>query len=591
MIEDQLLTEFVANLRADADDRLGEIEPGTPLAEHVALAEVMLGYLEEAGSVASHDLCPHEDASGRSRSRVIAYFLPDESSRLELFTAYRRPDNSAAELPRSDAVRIGIAAARFFEHAAKGGLTRFAGSALADAAARRIAVELPRIEDVRVHVLTDAVVRGSDVPPIQVHGRRVEFEVWDAERLRRAAAEGVTREHIDIDFVEMLGRPLACLEMRPPPCEYQTFLAILPGDLIFALYERYGARLFEFNVRSFLQAKGAVNKGIRRTIAEEPDRFLAYNNGITATADEIEAGSWHGETVIRRVRGLQIVNGAQTTASVHRARKIDRMDVSQVAVAMKLTRVTADRLSEFVPLISRYANTQNVIQVADLSANSDFHIELERLSEQLWCPGERTHWLYERTRGAYQVARARFGSTAAKRREFDAVCPKSNVFSKTDLAKLLMCWWERPQTVSRGAQKNFIIFMSELPDRFQREWKPDAAFYREAVSLAIIFRAAQTAVRSTGLGSYGANVVAFMMARLASDFGGQFDLDTVWRAQRASDEIQALFVSWARPLHEALLAGAGTRNVTEWCKRDDAWEHVRMVNLPGPRSRLPELFD
>ncbi|KAA2213194.1 AIPR family protein [Teichococcus oryzae] len=591
MFEDQLLAEFLSNLRTETDDRLGEIEPGTPLAEHVALAEVMLGYLEEAGSVASHDLCPHEDASGRSRCRVAAYSLPDESSRLEIFTAYRRPDDREATLPRSETVRIGAAAARFFEHAARGDLTRFAGSALADAAARRIAAELPRIEDVRVHVLTDAVVRGADIPPMEVHGRRVEFEVWDAERLKRAAAEGVTRERIEIDFVEMLGRPLACLEMRPPPREYQTFLAILPGDLVFALYERYGARLFEFNVRSFLQAKGGVNKGIRRTIAEESGRFLAYNNGITATADEIDAGSWHGETVIRRVRGLQIVNGAQTTASIHRAKKVDRMDVSQVAVAMKLTRVEAGRLSEFVPLISRYANTQNVIQVADLSANSDFHIELERLSEQLWCPGERTRWFYERTRGAYQVARARFGSTAAKRREFDAVCPKGNVFSKTDLAKFLMCWWERPQTVSRGAQKNFSIFMSELPDKFQRGWKPDPAFYREAVSLAILFRSAQSAVRAAELGSYGANVVAFMVARLAADFGGQFDLDAVWRAQHASSEIQALFASWARPLHEALLSGAGTRNVTEWCKRDDAWEQVRVVDLPEPSSRLPELFD
>ncbi|MEJ1979016.1 MAG: AIPR family protein [Acetobacteraceae bacterium] len=152
-----------------------------------------------------------------------------------------------------------------------------------------------------------------------------------------------------------------------------------------------------------------MNKGIRETIRDEPDRFLAYNNGLAATADEIEVGTFAGETVITRVRGLQIVNGGQTLASIHRARKVDKMDIGKVAVAMKLTRVEPTRLAEFVPLIAKYANTQNVIQVADLSANSEFHISMEQLSERTWCPGEEARWFYERARGGYQAALTRLG--------------------------------------------------------------------------------------------------------------------------------------------------------------------------------------
>ena len=73
-----------------------------------------------------------------------------------------------------------------------------------------------------------------------------------------------------------------------------------------------------------------MNKGIRDTLRDEPGRFLAYNNGLAATADEIEVGTWAGETVIHRIRGLQVVNGGQTLASIHRARKIDKMDVGEV---------------------------------------------------------------------------------------------------------------------------------------------------------------------------------------------------------------------------------------------------------------------
>ena len=87
----------------------------------------------------------------------------------------------------------------------------------------------------------------------------------DLERLFRSSRETVTRDRIEINFTKLFGRPIACLEMKPRPKEYETYLVILPGELIYQLYEEFGARLFEFNVRSFLQAKGKVNKGLRDT--------------------------------------------------------------------------------------------------------------------------------------------------------------------------------------------------------------------------------------------------------------------------------------------------------------------------------------
>ncbi|WP_204306113.1 AIPR family protein, partial [Escherichia coli] len=72
-------------------------------------------------------------------------------------------------------------------------------------------------------------------------------------------------------------------------------------------------------------------------------------------------------------RGLQIVNGGQTTASIHRARKRERLDISHIHVAAKITRLPSDSVEEMVPKISRFANTQNVIQEADFSANEPYH--------------------------------------------------------------------------------------------------------------------------------------------------------------------------------------------------------------------------
>ena len=586
MLEQQLLQEFAARLRAEVDERLAELDPDTPLASDTALADIMLGYMEEAGLVTEHELCPYVDAAGRNRCRVVGYALPEDFARVDIFTAHFLPQADETYLGADDLSRLAGRAAHFFGYAASRDLARFAGNDAVTNAARHIADELKRIEDVRVHVLTNGLVRERSVNTIKVADRTVEFSVVDLERLFRASRETVTRDRIEIDFTKLIGRPIACLEMKPRPKEYETYMVILPGELIYQLYEEFGARLFEFNVRSFLQAKGKVNKGLRDTLKNEPERFLAYNNGITATADEIEAGLFMGEMTISRVRGLQIVNGAQTTASIHRAKKTDKIDISKVALAMKLTLVERSKLTEFVPLIARYSNTQNVIQVSDLSANNDFHIRIEQLSERVWCPGEEERWFYERARGAYQVAAARYGPTPARRREFDRECPKANRFSKTDLAKFLMSWWQRPQTVSRGAQKNFAIFMAELPEHFQRGWLPDEIFYREIVAFAILFRAAQAAIRRAKLQSYGANVLTFMIAKLSSDPGSQLDLPGIWEVQDVSPELVRVFDEWAPRIHAAIITGAARSNVTEWCKKDESWTYIKALDL-GLTGALP----
>jgi len=591
VLEQQLLQEFAVRLRSEVVDKLAELSPDANLASDTALADVMLGYLEEAGLVVEHDLCPYEDIAGRNRSRVIGYALPDESTRLELFTARFFEEDSETHLGPEDLSRLAGRAARFFGYVASGDLGHFAHDETAASAARHIAAELERIEDVRIHVLTNGLVRDRSVSSIEVAERTVEFSVMDLERLFRATGETVTRDRIEIDFTKLMGRPISCLEMKPRPVEYETYLLLLPGELIYQLYEEYGARLFEFNVRSFLQAKGKVNKGLRDTLKNEPERFLAYNNGITATADEIEAGMYGGELTISRIRGLQIVNGAQTTASIHRAKKGERIDISNVALSMKLTLVRPDKLAEFVPLIARYSNTQNVIQVSDLSANNDFHIRIEQLSEQTWCPGEEERWFYERARGAYQVAAARLGTTPSKRREFEREHPKANRFNKTDLAKFLMSWRCRPHTVSRGAQKNFAIFMAELPELFAPDWRPDEVFYKQVVSLAILFRAAQAAVRRAKLQSYGANVLTFMIAKLASDFRERLDLGGIWERQETSPELGALFETWAPRIHAGIITGAGRSNVTEWCKKEEAWHYVKVLDLPVVEPLPFEILD
>ena len=53
----------------------------------------------------------------------------------------------------------------------------------------------------------------------------------------------------------------------------ESLLLAIPGQLLFGIYEQYGARLLEQNVRTFLSARGKVNKMMIATLKDKPSCF------------------------------------------------------------------------------------------------------------------------------------------------------------------------------------------------------------------------------------------------------------------------------------------------------------------------------
>jgi hypothetical protein len=151
-----------------------------------------------------------------------------------------------------------------------------------------------------------------------------------------------------------------------------------------------------------------------------------------------------------------------------------------------------------------------------------------------------------------------------------------------------MSWWQRPEIVSKGAQKNFAAFMAELRDRYAADWSPDPDFYRSTIALAILFKAAQARVRRAKLQSYGANVVTYLIAKLSADYGQQIDLGAIWAAQEVSSELMGVFDAWIPELHRTIASSAGSRNVTEWCKKEACWDLIKAAQLEFPDEAPPE---
>ncbi|QOL82344.1 AIPR family protein [Pseudooceanicola spongiae] len=413
----------------------------------------------------------------------------------------------------------------------------------------------------------------------------VTWSVWDLARFERFDRSGQALEDMVIDFAGDFGGPLPALKASQKGAALESYLLIVPGEQLAAIYDRWGARLLEANVRSFLQARAKTNKGIQKTIKEEPELFFPYNNGLSATADDVACVRTDDGLAIASISNLQIVNGAQTTGSIHTGLKSAKEQLPQVFVQMKLTVVAPDRSEEIVPKISEFANTQNKVNAADFFSNHPFHIRIEQFSRSVIFTardGERhdSKWFYERSRGQFINARVRL--TPAQQKKFDLEFPKSQLFIKTDLAKFEYSAAGHPHIVSRGAQKNFAEFAKEIGEAWAKsDARYDELWYRRLIAKAIVFRKLETEVPKQPWyeGGYRANIVTYAMAKVFHDATSDkqvLDVDAIWRRQAApAPLLRALLVAAAEANDVITHPPAGVRNMSEWAKQQACWNGLK----------------
>ncbi|MGY0537977.1 AIPR family protein [Nocardioides sp. YJ-D4] len=580
------LSAFVADLHQELV--LSASEEGAERSVPEAFTEYMFGVLTEAGEIDGADLAMYEARAARASGFTVS----EDQSTLWLFlTDYR----GGLALESYTKASLDTAVRRmtgFLEQAVDGLWRQLEETSPAWDMAQRIAEIWTKVGEVRLVVLTNGDLRTNVVRPEAIESRPVHLSVWDATRLHQLVTSGRTQEPIRIDVVAMWGAPIACLGPQGDPGRYEAYLTMLPGDFIAKLYEEHGPRLLELNVRSFLQSRGKVNRGIQETIKDEPRSFLAYNNGVSMTAAEVKVVPIaSGGVGISEIHDLQIVNGGQTSASLHYAKVKAKQDLSDIFVQAKLSVVEPANLMDLVPRISQFANSQNKVNMADFSANDPFHVEVEKLSRAIWAPGKdgtarMTRWFYERARGQYADAHAR-QRTPAKQREFKAVQPLSQKFTKTDLAKFENTWDQLPWIVSYGAEKNFREFMLRI-ERRGAGFKPDQDYFELLIAKALLFRAAEKLVGSLKLGGYRAQTVTYTLAKLSHATEQRLDLRAIWRSQELPPAVGDAILDLAPRVHQKVFATAGTRNISEWAKKDDCWKAILELawDVPGPLSKL-----
>lgn len=546
------------------------------------LAGAILEYLEDNGEVNAPEICAFQ----KTRTRITAYDYNDEAESLDLF--YLVKADTLLGKVNNNKVQQGFNyLMSFYREAMNDTLLSAVNIENTDEiaeVAKLVQSTKGKINLLRIYVITNGLTDPSAVPSSvesEDNDFIIEYNVWDMQRVYKQHNIRAGKEKVEIDFPTEYNTRIQCLKMSDDNPFVDAYLAIMPGITLAKIYKKYHQILLEKNVRTFLQFKGKVNKGIRKTLREQPDMFFSYNNGISSTATEIDLKKKDGILYITRLYDWQIVNGGQTTASVSESLSDRDVQLDKVFVPMKISviRDVEDRDS-IIKTISTTANSQTAIKNSDFSANEPYLIDLEKFSRTEWVPNGNNvpicKWYFERTRGQYLDQLAQLSGYNEK--SFKIEYPKKQKITKTDVAKYEVSWNMHPYNVCKGTEPNYSFFVAEI-----NKERPvvTAKYYKHLIAKGILYETIDSIVSSKRLGGYKSKMNAYIMASISYLSDKNLNLTYIWENQKVQPEVinkieELIPVVW-RHLTVDSVSGSNILNVGDWSKKPECWRRLKLI--------------
>jgi hypothetical protein len=387
------------------------------------------------------------------------------------------------------------------------------------------------------------------------------------------------REALIIDFENLFDYKLEVIKAADEE-NFESYLCVLPAHILADLYKRHSSRLLEKNVRSFLQFKGA-NKGIRETIRISPEKFIAFNNGITITSTEKELEEKNGKLYIKSLTDFQIVNGGQTTASIYFTQK-DGFPIDKVKVMAKINvahDVSLEGLDSLISDISQYSNSQTKVSNVDLSSRSPQLSKLKALSDSIVTPSGRK-WFFEKSRGEFNTKLRIAGSNKAR---IEKEYPKNYRFTKEQLGKYFTAWGDQPYVVKKGGEKVFRYFLEEITGelRGKKAININRDFYEELISKIILFAQLEKIYGqgNHSMGQIRSAVVPYAISILyiytdGAKTGKQFDLSKIWKKEKLEDDLVTFFTELMGLMNELIKKYSESDDYGEYSKNKKLWEDI-----------------
>jgi len=591
------IEEYHKSLKMEIETRMLTLESGgnkTQLFTHYAI-----DLLKANGEVDNVCVAYDEETNpGRKPHKINAFSFSDDYTTISLFVTIYKAQKSIISVSQKEIQEAIKLVSNFYIKATQEDyVNRLTDSAEIVGCAQELgkSEELKdNAQQIKIYILTNGLYSQPVKAEKKLGGLSLECKVFDLEYLCKMSEE--QKQPIFVDF-ESLGYKVPCITGAVDNDLYQAYIAIVPGSCLADLYGTYKVRLMENNVRQFLQFTGKINKGIKETIEKEPEMFLAYNNGIAATASDIELD--RTGKYIKSIKGLQIVNGGQTTASLYHVKDTNKdVDLSRILVQVKFSIVKNEkRYDEIVANISRCANTQNKVNEADFSANREELIRLETWSRSVMTEPSSTHptstfWYFERAKGQYKNFRLKEGFTKQAESQFDMKYPKEQVFTKYDLAKYENCYGEThfivrvngidcddyigPHSVCLGNEKNYALFLKHNMPKLS---DIDNIYFENLIAKALLFKEADkrygTKQHGEPIGDIKKAVVPYVVALLHHITNGQIDLYKIWIRQEVSTELSDFMYDLMKQINKFITSYEGVARYDELSKKKSLWEDIK----------------
>lgn len=383
------------------------------------------------------------------------------------------------------------------------------------------------------------------------------------------------REALVIDFEKDFNYRIEAIKAADEE-HFESYLCVLPATILADLYRKYSTRLLEKNVRSFLQFKGA-NAGIRETIRLTPEKFIAFNNGITITSTGKTTLEKEGKVYISSLTDFQIVNGGQTTASIFFTRK-DGFSIEKVRVMAKINvakNVTEEGLDDLISKISRFSNSQTKVSTVDLGSRNPQLTKIKALSDSVMMPSGKK-WFFEKSKGEFSTL-LRMGGKAEKD------YPKDVRFSKEQLGKYFTAWGDQPYVVKKGGDKVFKYFIDALSGDENGKGKLDIDrnFYEMLISKVIIFKKLEDIYGQgkNAIGQIRSAVVPYSISIIykftdGSKNGIVFDLSKIWLKGTLEDDLSIFMSEMMILMNNLIKKYALSDDLGEYSKRKELWDNI-----------------
>ena len=606
--EKQFYLEFIDIVREQSVENQTNIE--------TELTTSIIDYVVENGEALAPEICEcqsnptNEKLTGRYKLNAFDY--SESTGILDLFgTVYYEGQNPS--LSQGATERTVNELSCFFRLAIEG---QEAKRAYSDSNVREVMdmikeeYDAKHIELIRIFVLSNGfkIVELDDWEDGEFRKNAssnysipIEYHFWDMEEVFKAEQVRRNNQEIIINLGNDYQTKLECIETFDEKNGIKSYLTIMPAIVLARIYSKYKVRLIDKNVRNFLGGKIKVNSEMARTIAETPELFFSYNNGISSTASEVNIQmDESGRKYISSIRNWHIVNGGQTTSTIYNAFKKKGMEenLQKAYVSVKVSEVpyaVEQELKNLVGDIAKYANSQTKIKDSDLSANAPYMLELQNQSRKEWATnnfGRPTLWYFERLRGQFLTDKSMAGGVGTQKvRRFEEERPLNQRFNKADVAKLEMAWNEKPYDACKGAEVCFDKYWKQIKDNTPIV---NEQYFHSIVAKSIIYKRVNSILITRGNKGHASIIASYTLALLSLRSQKKLNLDYIWQNQQVQEDLIQVIEECIKVVSEYLrVMATGDKNPQTESKKVDFWNNIqnRTLNISLPESVLIDESD